>query len=493
MRSRRISVSIAALVAAVFAFMGALVLSAVAQDDDFIPSVSVRPADTNPDDPNQGQWFFLELAPGARGTVTALISNPADVDQTVSLYIRDLEFNDKGEPAVNFSEQLDVGLWGQALTPEVTIPARQSVRADFLIIAPEDAEPGDHVGVVVAEGDPQGGDVTITTRIATRLYVTIPGEAERGFEIVSVDIERDAWFWPRSALVTAQLRNTGRVRLQPQVVIKDETARGPSLLLSRSVEPYLADISIPWWGGLVRVPVEAQIPSGSVRRVNQNTFVIPWGLLVILGLVGATGWGTKRWWDARASRLSQLRADLRRIEALVTQRPVGPTEVEVPYDTEVDEFASIHAGLKQARRTQSWRAFAKMAESLHEVNGNALPELIEALAHADAKEIPELIGLIRSYPQDQLDSNAELAKLPSDILDEVLAEPDDDAGQDEAAPEPRSKKKKKKKRAKPKKSSKKTKKKGSAKSKAKKTSGKKPSRSKSRKPPTTHRPRNKKR
>lgn len=422
MSARRKGPSIAALVAAMLAFTVTFALSSTAQED-FIPSVSVAPSDTNPEDPNGGQWFFIELSPGEAGRVVARVTNPADVAQDISFYIRDLDFNDNGDPFVNFGEQLDVGLWGVAEIPQARIDPGTSVNIGFRIVPPSDAEPGDHLGVVVAEGQPQGEDVTITTRVATRLYVTIPGEAERSFEIVSVDIAKDSSFWPRSALVTASLRNSGRVRLQPSVRIKDSQARGSRLLLSRSVEPYVADLHIPWWGGLIRIPVDAEIPDGSVRRVNRNIFVIPWGLLVILGLVGLAGWGGKRWWVARVSRVEALGADLKRIEQLLAQRPVGPREPEF---TDADEdqddiqFGAIQTGLKQARRTESWAAMVKLAVSLHELSGKALPELIEALQHADAKDIPELVGAIRSYPRKDLDSNSDLAKLPADILDDIL-------------------------------------------------------------------------
>jgi dihydroorotate dehydrogenase (fumarate) len=443
MSARRKGPSIAALVAAMLAFNVTLALSSTAQED-FIPSVSVAPADTNPEDPNGGQWFFIELSPGEAGRVVARVTNPADVAQDISFFIRDLDFNDEGEAFVNFGQQFDVGLWGVAEVPQARIDPGTSVNIGFRIVPPSDAEPGDHIGVVVAEGQPQGEDVTITTRVATRLYVTIPGEAERSFEIVSLDIAKDSSFWPRSALVTASLRNTGRVRLQPSVRIKDSQARGSRLLLSRSVEPYIADVHIPWWGGLIRIPVEAEIPDGSVRRVNKNLFVIPWGLLVILGLAGVAGWRGKRWWVTRVSRVEALRADLKRIEQLLAQRPVGPREPEFSdADEEQDDiqFGAIQTGLKQARRTESWAAMTKLAISLHELNGKALPPLIEALGHADVKDMPELVGAIRSYPRKDLDSNSDLAKLPADILDRILEGSEGEAPSRSASSTPKRSKK----------------------------------------------------
>src|SRR5687768_4625588 len=50
---------------------------------NLIPSVGVKPATSNEEDPNAGQWFFIDIAPGRTGDLEANITNPANVPQTV--------------------------------------------------------------------------------------------------------------------------------------------------------------------------------------------------------------------------------------------------------------------------------------------------------------------------------------------------------------------------------------------------------------------------
>lgn len=392
-----------------------------AQGDE-TPSVSVAPADANPDGPNSGQWFFIELAPGEEGRVRASITNPADVAQRVRLYVRDLLFADDGTPVVNDEEQGDVGLWSRALSPQVQIPPNSTVVESFVITPPADAEPGDHVGVIVAESEPQGTSLKIVKRVATRLYVTLPGEAHRAFEVVSIEPEKDSWLWPRQLLVTVSLRNTGRVRLRPEVRVAGSRAAGSEVLLSRSVEQYFADVEVPFYGGPVKLPVDVQTGSGPARRVNRTLFVIPWGLLALLALAGALAFGGKRLWDRRLSRLSRIQSDLERIERLVAQRPTGPQPGEVIEVETDDEAFAIYAGLKQARRTGSHRAFSRLALTLHEMRGGALDELLEALENSSEDDRSPLVSATATYPPKVRSSSKRWANLAEEVISAIEQE-----------------------------------------------------------------------
>ena len=63
-----------------------------------------------PDSPNGGQWFAVEAERGQTIDVVARVANPADVPQTVNLYLADLTFNDD-QPAVG-EPNAGVGAWG---------------------------------------------------------------------------------------------------------------------------------------------------------------------------------------------------------------------------------------------------------------------------------------------------------------------------------------------------------------------------------------------
>src|SRR5436309_15420587 len=58
-----------------------------------VPSVGVTPVSTSPNDPNGGQWFFLDnVLPGRPAGSAAKITTPALVPHTLDRYLADLHF-----------------------------------------------------------------------------------------------------------------------------------------------------------------------------------------------------------------------------------------------------------------------------------------------------------------------------------------------------------------------------------------------------------------
>src|SRR3954454_6502232 len=146
---RRAAATVAAAAVAASGVLAAPALAADGVGD--IPSVDVQPNHPDPHDPNGGQWFVLALPPGGTGTVQAKVSNPAKVAQTVTFALRDLTFADDGSPRIaNAGAQQDVGAWGTPSRPSVELAALSSVVIPFTVTVPKDAEPGDHVGAIVA-------------------------------------------------------------------------------------------------------------------------------------------------------------------------------------------------------------------------------------------------------------------------------------------------------------------------------------------------------
>ncbi|HUQ40715.1 MAG TPA: hypothetical protein VM030_11225, partial [Acidimicrobiales bacterium] len=186
---------------------------------------------------------------------------------------------------------------------------------------PDAAEPGDHVGVVVVESAPQGGAIKIVRRVATRMYVTVPGDATRAFTIIEVTRALDSTWFPGHLAVEATLRNTGRVRLHPSVRAGSAGAKGADTLLARSVEPYLADVKVPWYGGPVKATVVATAEGGLTRTTTVSLFVVPWGLIIAIVLVLITGRFLIWAWRRRLGRIRGLQDDVRRLEQLVASRP----------------------------------------------------------------------------------------------------------------------------------------------------------------------------
>lgn len=419
MRKKSPARSIAVPLAAMLLFWGSL--PAIAQQaDQALPSVSLAPAETDRSDPNLGGWFVMQIEPGGTSRSKARITNPAEVQQRVKLYLSDLIFAKNGTPDVVDGPQTDVGAWGRFLEPEITVPPRGTVHAIFEINVPKDAEPGDHVGVVVAESDAEPGGIAVIKRVATRVYVTVPGDARRSMEIESFKTEVDSKFWPRQILSTVVLRNTGRIRVHPKVLVKGHSAKGSEVLLARSVEPYVADVKVPWYGGPIGIPVVASAEEGLTRRLNASKFVVPWALLLGLVLLAGAGFLIRRWWLARASRLAQLRADIRRLETLVTQRPNADGPVSIETSDEEDEIAAIIAGLKRAVRTRSQPSLERLALALHETGQDALDFLMEALRDPSDQSLEALIEAAASYGQVAVAAKGNV-KLPDHVGKALIA------------------------------------------------------------------------
>lgn len=248
-----------------------------------IPSVSVRPADPRTSDA-KGQWFRVMAKPGEKVAFRARISNPAQVPQVVSLYLRDLSFATDGTPSVNDGKQTDLGGWGTADQPRVTIPPGQTVTVGLSVTPPAGASPGDHVGVVVAESAPSGGSVKVVKRVATRLYANVPGNAPGEITLDRVVPSRPRQPFGGEAVVDVTVRNPGRTGLAPTVLVAGKTASGPGTILASSVEHYRATVPVPWYGGKVTIPVEVSADRAPTVRREVSMFVVPWRL-IILGLL----------------------------------------------------------------------------------------------------------------------------------------------------------------------------------------------------------------
>jgi hypothetical protein len=409
--------SVAALVAATLFLVSIPPL--FAQEDQ--PSAGLHPADTQPTDPSGGNTFFLEAQPGQSVTGRAQVVNPGDQPLEIKLYLRDLVYGEDGTPTVVQGEQTDVGTWGGFTEPQVTLAPRESRIAEFVVTPPSGAEPGDHIGVVVAESKSPARQIEIIKQNSVRLYVTIPGDARRSFAIGSVKSELDSLLFPSRMTAEAILKNTGRIRLRPTIQIGSKRASGSEILLSRTSEKYSADLRVPWYGGIIRMPVLATADQGLTRRVNHSKFVIPWGMLFLLATaIGLIYLGKKYWWDRRVSRFAAVQADLLRIEALVARRP-GMESPGVPQvDDEQEETDAILAGLKRARRTQSSATFERLALALHETSGEALTYLIEALQGAEGVRQDELLDAAASYGPATLADEQGVANLPTDVATELM-------------------------------------------------------------------------
>ena len=248
--------------------------------------IGISPADPQLRAAGSARWFVADGEPGQEVVLRALVSNPGDVDETVRLYVRDLRFDRRGEPVIE-DRSSDIGTWGGFDEPEVLVTARSERTATFRLRVPADADPGDHVGVVVAEAAPKGdGTVRVVSRVGARLYLTVPGEARPAVELRRLRLEPDGAIAPREATVTFEVRNTGNVRVRPRVFVGGTEVPGAEVLPSGTHTTYAVTRALNRLGGrpTVDVRVETQTPSGPGPSVTGSASALVLPLVPLLGL-----------------------------------------------------------------------------------------------------------------------------------------------------------------------------------------------------------------
>jgi hypothetical protein len=211
----------------------------------------------------------------------------------------------------------------------MTVPALGHVQVAFDVTVPVDAEPGDHTGVLVAESGPlTNGRLTVIRRIATRLYVTVPGRVVVGFRLGHLTHRVGSPLWPTHGKVVVSLTNTGNIRFAPSVMVNGGHAVGAGLVLARSAEPYVASVHVPWWGGRVHLRVVATA-DGQRKTLTATFWVIPWLLLALL-LAGA-GVGV------HVGRIVRAKVRAWRAEQRAMRQRLAELEVQVPAQRDAAE------------------------------------------------------------------------------------------------------------------------------------------------------------
>jgi len=272
-------------------------------------------------------------------------------------------FNEQGTAYVA-GTSTDVGAWVRFAQDHVTVPPRQGTLVSFTVTVPPKADPGDHIGAIVVQEPPTGGgNFRSVARTALRLYVTLPGDARKGFQINGVTTVRHSVFYPRRMTVTVQLKNTGRVRLNPEVTVNSSPASGPPILVSQAKESYTAETKIGFFGGPMRLHINTVTSSiglpGPSQQANVLVWVIPWhvvtGLILLVGLALLVRFLLRK----RGTKVEALKSDLRRIERLITEQHVAATQTAAAPSP--DPQTAIKMAMKQARRTGDKQTAERLA------------------------------------------------------------------------------------------------------------------------------------
>lgn len=298
---------VAAAVGVVLAAAPLAFSPAAASADDQI-GLTGAPADTTGATDGRTR-FSYEAAPGQQISDQYRVANTGTVAQDVTVFASDA-YND---PDGNYGllatsgDPQDVGRWvafsDGATRVQLTLQPGEERSIPFTLTVPADAGPGDHAGGIGLSAVTTEGQVKVDRRIASRLYVRVPGELQPILQITGMSAQYHAELNPfaGSTTVSYTVTNPGNVALSATAVTGVRTWFGipagayvhgeVSELLpgaSRTLEVVVPGIG--QWGYLnphVALQPVADDPTFTPVAASQTQrdtvlFAVPW---VILGAV----------------------------------------------------------------------------------------------------------------------------------------------------------------------------------------------------------------
>jgi len=219
-RTRR---SLAAIVGLALALTGVLAAAPAFADD--VDAISGTPSNGEGKDARTN--FSYQLEPGQLITDYFLVQNTGTTALTATVFATDAFNSPDGGFALldTAAAPTDVGSWvtfdGGAKKVEVPLVAGESKIVSFVVTVPASAGPGDHGGGLVVSVQKGDGQVLVDRRVATRLYVRVPGDLQPILTVSNFVASYDAKWNPFDGTtnITATVKNTGNVALSAESTI----------------------------------------------------------------------------------------------------------------------------------------------------------------------------------------------------------------------------------------------------------------------------------
>jgi len=233
-------------------------------------------------------WFVYTMNKGESREDSITINNHSDKSKTVVIEFLDAISTTDGSYSLveSRSKNQDIGKWVDLEESTFVLSAGSSREIKFTVTVPNDASVGEHNGGIVVYEKPKinNSDIKIITRVAARMYITVPGKIERNIEFEEVDYE----IQDGQLIFNIKAQNDSNVKLEPALSI---TLSG--LLSSRTQEEnnngvFLAgkemDITETWDRpaprfGFYRVKLilstwtmEQTMPDGTVSKIPNLDF-----------------------------------------------------------------------------------------------------------------------------------------------------------------------------------------------------------------------------
>lgn len=288
-----------------------------AHADDTSGIAGVPSDGTSPDGRTR---FSYQIGPGQSVTDAFEVRNSGTTAQTMTVFAADAYNTDDGSYGLlqTGAKSTDAGSWvafaNGATSLQVPLEAGAKQTLQFTVTVPADARPGDHAaGMVISVTSPQG-QVLVDRRVATRLYVRVPGDLQPALTISSITSSYDPSVNPfdGTATITVTVKNSGNVALGANLVAGVNTYFGiPATgIVRQDVSEILPgntrtlSVAIPGVGQIgylnpyvsMQPTVDADaLNPGPLAQVNRDTvtFAVPWLVLVLL-FIAAVIWVSLR-------------------------------------------------------------------------------------------------------------------------------------------------------------------------------------------------------
>jgi hypothetical protein len=258
--------------------------------------------------------FSYQAGPGQHIADEYLVANTGTQTQTMTVLATDAFNTDAGDWGLLDSDAApkDSGAWvrfdGQP-KKTLTLAAGQSAVVPFTVDVPANAKPGDHAGGIVLSAVSPEGQVLVDRRVATRLYVRVPGDIQAALTVSSMKAHY-VYSWnpfDGEVVVDMTVQNTGNVALGGIATVGTKTWFGVGV--ARTEHPAFPELlpgnvrklsvtlrGIPAFGYLEPYitlapqisPDAIQPPSLTTTKRSTTAIAMPWLLLAVVVLIG--GW-----------------------------------------------------------------------------------------------------------------------------------------------------------------------------------------------------------
>lgn len=246
-----------------------------------------RPAFPDPSNPRTNDIFIETITPGTVKQEGVKVINNTKQPRTLIVYSTDFVPSSGGGFACKqYAEpKEEVGKWIDMEKQDIILPPMSSEVVFFAISVPKDAEIGEYNGCIAIQdklpsGENGKGGVSLATRTALRVAITIPGDALRKLEIVGFSTKP---LNGGGVILFPQVKNLGNVSVDSDVEVKIidifgqvvKTDGGKYPVLAHDTSEWNFELPAPFWGGFFSSTLKVSYDASQQAQIGVNTKTPP--------------------------------------------------------------------------------------------------------------------------------------------------------------------------------------------------------------------------